>query len=274
MSTALFNKADGCDGRSEGLSSEISLPTGHKQSVIVVPVGLPGSGKSTYFFNILTKLPFVHRYCQDVLGNIDIVKANVLQCVRAPGNLIYVDRTNFDRKQRKHWIDIAHSNSALVVALIFSTDISTCITRASNRSQHEGGLDSRNPEKCSQVIHKFAKICTPVSADEGFDKIFTLPLETEEHEAIAIKLHRLRKKPDSTPPQYNKQVDQTTADVSGDLEEPARKKIKLNESSIGDEALAPGEWICENCTYAHKGPETTFLCCAICQSQRRVPTPN
>uniref|UniRef100_A0A7S3JWI1 tRNA ligase kinase domain-containing protein n=1 Tax=Aureoumbra lagunensis TaxID=44058 RepID=A0A7S3JWI1_9STRA len=240
MSTALFNKADGCDGRSEGLSSEISLPTGHKQSVIVVPVGLPGSGKSTYFFNILTKLPFVHRYCQDVLGNIKTVKDHVIECVRAPGNLIYVDRTNINRAQRKHWIDIAHSNSALVVALIFSTDISTCITRASNRSQHEGGLDSRNPQKCSQVIRTIERVCNAVSADEGFDKIFTLPLETEEHKKIASQLHRLRSKPDTTSP-HNKQVDQTNADVNGDLDEPAPKKIKLNKSSNDNKALAPGE---------------------------------
>ena len=104
---------------------------------MILLVGIPGSGKST-FAKMLTKLqPSKYvRINQDELGNrreCERLCRNAL----ARGKVPIIDRCNFDLSQRRHFLSIAIEARVPVDCVVFCYPADVCVARCLDRQGHE-----------------------------------------------------------------------------------------------------------------------------------------
>eukprot|EP00984_Skeletonema_dohrnii_P020075 scaffold9705_cov151-Skeletonema_dohrnii-CCMP3373.AAC.2 len=125
----------------------------NKQLIILVLVGLPGSGKS-YFASKLEKESFSQyvRVNQDALGTRKKCETACRQAL-SRGKSVIIDRCNFDATQREHWLKFGVPCECIV----FNYDKELCIRRCKERRNHET-IDSRN---AAGVIRGMAKEFQP-----------------------------------------------------------------------------------------------------------------
>lgn len=227
--------------------------------VVVVPIGPPGCGKSTFYLDFLSPRGAA-RASQDELQNKDRVRRVVGEHARK--RVVYVDRCNYDRSQRRDWVEIAKRRGAECAAVVIEFDVETCIRRAQARFQHEGRLDRRDPTQCAKVVSMIADRLVPIEDDEGFDRIFHLPIDSDEDakRRIVDEIFSMVSTKDTSPreaPRLPHPLLPVPEEPLGDIKEqlPARQK----ESE--------GEWTCRRCTYINQ--VSTYLCCEICGMNRR-----
>jgi predicted kinase len=138
---------------------------------IVVLVGLPGSGKSTYLERLgITPLS------SDVIRQLLIddvtdqtIHARVFQCLRyllrqrlAIGRpATYVDATHLTPAERRPYIDIAERYGCAIEALYFDVPFDVCLARNRGRSRVV-------PE---EAVRAMAAKLVPPSAEEGFSRV-------------------------------------------------------------------------------------------------------
>ena len=154
------------------------------KGLVIVPVGLPGAGKSRFYKEYLAGRDVVH-CCQDLIGRSRCF-ALVEETARA-GKCAYVDRCDGYPEQRAPWVEIAKRCKVEVVALRFTADASTCIARAlarARRGEHDGGLN--DPNKVPGIIGRFRNMTTPIDKEgEGFDRVYNVS-EDDDDENVAL----------------------------------------------------------------------------------------
>ncbi|KAG8835099.1 hypothetical protein FRC17_005220 [Serendipita sp. 399] len=103
MNNIAENKTSGDSEVSKESSETYSLP---KKQLLIILVGLIGSGKSTFSKAIESYFPQQFKRCnQDELRTRKKVEKVVIQSLSS-GLSVIVDRTNIDQNQRRIWIDI------------------------------------------------------------------------------------------------------------------------------------------------------------------------
>jgi len=141
------------------------------KGVVVLAVGLPGSGKSSWFKrhninplssdllrSMLFDDPAEQRFQDLVFSNLrSMLKARLI--ARRPTN--YVDATNLTPQERQNWTKLAKDFGYDVHAVFFDVPLEVCIERHQRR-------DRLVPE---EVMRKMAAKLKPPTFDEGFAKI-------------------------------------------------------------------------------------------------------
>jgi len=141
------------------------------KGVVVLAVGLPGSGKSSWFkrhnisplsSDLLRTLlfddPAEQRFQDLVFSNLrSMLKARLI--AHRPTN--YVDATNLTPQERHNWIKLAKDFGYEVQAVFFDVPLEVCIERHQRR-------DRLVPE---DVMRKMAAKLKAPTFDEGFAKI-------------------------------------------------------------------------------------------------------
>jgi predicted kinase len=141
------------------------------RGVVVLAIGLPGSGKSSWFkrrgvtalsSDLLRTLLFDNiteqKYQDLVFGTLrSLLRARLI--ARMPWN--YVDATNLSPHERKQWIKMAKSFGYEVQAVFFDVPLSVCLERNSKRDR----------QVTDEVMHKMAERLRPPTFKEGFEKI-------------------------------------------------------------------------------------------------------
>jgi len=148
-----------------------AAPARPPKGIVVLAIGLPGSGKSSWFkrhnvtalsSDMLRSLLFddirEQRFQDLVFSNLrSMLKARLI--ARRPMN--YVDATNLTPKEREHWIKLAKDYNYEVQAVFFDVPLEVCIERHQRR-------DLVVPE---DVMRRMAAKLKPPTFDEGFAKI-------------------------------------------------------------------------------------------------------
>ncbi|CAG8482119.1 14803_t:CDS:2 [Acaulospora morrowiae] len=151
---------------------------------LLILIGVPGSGKSTLAKNICKIYPDNwYRVNQDDLGSRqaceDLARAKLKE-----GKNVIVDRVNFDKNQRKTWIEIAWKFDVPVDAIIMDTSMEECSTRINMRENHPTEVQG---QKGIEILGKFREWMKLPEHREGIERI-------------------IRVKPQPTVDSYNKQV--------------------------------------------------------------------
>ena len=141
------------------------------KGVVVLAIGLPGSGKSSWFkrhnvvplsSDLVRSLLFddvrEQRFQDLVFSNLrSMLKARLI--AKRPMN--YVDATNLTPQERQHWIKLAKDYQYEVHAVFFDVPLEVCIERHERR-------DRVVPE---DVMRRMAAKLKPPAFEEGFAKI-------------------------------------------------------------------------------------------------------
>ena len=162
----------------QATTSAPSAPKG----VVVLAIGLPGSGKSSWFkrhnvvplsSDLVRSLLFddvrEQRFQDLVFSNLrSMLKARLI--AKRPMN--YVDATNLTPQERQHWIKLAKDYQYEVHAVFFDVPLDVCIERHERR-------DRVVPE---DVMRRMAAKLKPPAFEEGFAKITVVRVKKKEGE--------------------------------------------------------------------------------------------
>jgi predicted kinase len=138
---------------------------------IVISVGLPGSGKSTWFAG-QGVMPLSSDQMRVLLsGNEDNqqIHKEVFEGIRAllelrlriRQPLSYVDATHLKRVHRAPYFELAERYGAAVEALWFDVPLATCLIRN----------QARDRRVATEVLEAMAAEMEPPAAEEGFSQI-------------------------------------------------------------------------------------------------------
>jgi predicted kinase len=150
------------------------------RGVVVLAIGLPGSGKSSWF-----KRQNIQPLSTDLLRGLlfddpneqrfqDLVFSNLRSLLRArlvakrPMN--YVDATNLTPHERQSWIKLANDYQYEVHALYFDVPLEVCLERNHKRERHVG----------DDVMQRMAAKLRPPTFEEGFTKIKVVRVKKKE----------------------------------------------------------------------------------------------
>jgi predicted kinase len=148
-----------------------AAPPRPPKGIVVLAIGLPGSGKSSWF-----KRHNVNPLSTDMVRSLlfddvreqrfqDLVFSNLRSMLKArliakrPMN--YVDATNLTPQERQHWIKLARDYNYEVHAIFFDVPLEVCLERHQRR-------DRVVPE---DVMRRMAAKLKPPTFPEGFAKI-------------------------------------------------------------------------------------------------------
>ncbi len=150
------------------------------KGLVVLAIGLPGSGKSSWFkrhnvvplsSDMVRSLLFddvrEQRFQDLVFSNLrSMLKARLI--AKRPTN--YVDATNLTPQERQHWIKLAKDYGYEVHAVFFDVPLEVCVERHQRR-------DRVVPE---DVMRRMAAKLKPPAFEEGFAKITVVRVKKKE----------------------------------------------------------------------------------------------
>jgi predicted kinase len=160
-------------------SSAARAPKG----VVVLAVGLPGSGKSSWFKrhnitplssdmlrSVLFDDPTEQRFQDLVFSNLrSMLKARLI--ARRPVN--YVDATNLTSHDRHSWIKLAKDFGYDVHAVFFDVPVEICLERNQKRERVVG----------EDVVRRLASKMKQPTFEEGFSKITVVRVKAKQESA-------------------------------------------------------------------------------------------
>ena len=146
---------------------------------IIITVGAPGSGKSTWIEKYKHAHPYVTVLSSDALRavfgkdeNDQTVSAKVFQYMESEadrlvnsGNTVLIDATNMHRKARKPWVDLAKKYRVIIEAYVFVVNRDELI----DRNQKRGDAGGRNVP--THVIDRMLNNYVAPSHEDGFDRV-------------------------------------------------------------------------------------------------------
>lgn len=133
---------------------------------LIISIGLPGSGKSTYYRKYLAGSHT--QISKDLMSGSKKEQIQREMIIRAltEGKNVVIDNTSVTAEIRKPLIDLGHQYGANVIAYYFATTIKECIAR---NAQRDGRARVPNI-----AIYTMAKKFQEPTIAEGFNDILII----------------------------------------------------------------------------------------------------
>ncbi len=157
------------------MEDNVTLPNDKK--AVVLLVGAPASGKSTWGKNFANKVGAVYissdelraqlgkgESDQSINSQVFMVAKSKLERALSMGKHVVVDATNIDRGTRKTFVVPAKEHGAYIIAVVFEVPKEELLRRDAQRERHVG------PEVIDKYLHKLK-----------------IPVEGEEVDKVVIK---------------------------------------------------------------------------------------
>ncbi|KAL4517226.1 hypothetical protein Ndes2437B_g06831 [Nannochloris sp. 'desiccata'] len=166
-------------------------PEVYTKTAMIILVGLPGAGKSTFATSLIQQSPErFARVNQDSVkngtrGTRDMCINTATSALRQGINVI-IDRTNVSPEQRKYFLDTATAaglDPSHVHCVFLNLPVKACGSRASDRQDHEGGIFG---PKAYGIVGMMQKQLKPPSLSEGFASILECQNDAELDAALAL----------------------------------------------------------------------------------------
>ncbi|XP_043725001.1 transcription factor bHLH140 isoform X2 [Telopea speciosissima] len=155
------------------------------KNIVVILVGAPGSGKSTFCENVMSasRRPWV-RICQDTIAN---GKAGTkAQCLSSAtealkdGKSVFIDRCSLEKEQRVEFVKLG-GLQVDVHAVVLDLPAKLCISRLVVRTGHEGNLQGG---KAAVVVNRMLQKKELPNLGEGFSRITFCQNESDVQGAV------------------------------------------------------------------------------------------
>ncbi|XP_068173160.1 bifunctional polynucleotide phosphatase/kinase [Antennarius striatus] len=140
------------------------------QTEVVVAVGFPASGKSTFFHTHI--VPKGYAYVnRDALGS---WQSCVSACQRYlnEGCSVAVDNTNPDVESRKRYVDVAKAAGVPCRCFCFTASLEQA--KHNNRFREMAPSDGKHPKVNDMVFHSYKKHFVAPALSEGFSEILQI----------------------------------------------------------------------------------------------------
>jgi predicted kinase len=162
-----------------------AAPARPPKGAVVLAIGLPGSGKSSWFkrhnitplsSDMLRILLFddaqEQRFQDLVFSNLrSMLKARLI--ARRPVN--YVDATNLTPHERHSWIKLAKDYGYEVQAVFFDVPVEVCLERNRRRDRV---VDE-------EILRRMAAKLKPPTFEEGFSKVTVVRVKKKENDVAS-----------------------------------------------------------------------------------------
>lgn len=122
-----------------------------KELTMILMVGAPASGKSTWAENYAKKNEFLHVSTDKIRGEVGknegdqtvspiafaIARKRVMEALSV-GKSVIVDATNINHQSRKGWIKMGGEHGAKITAIVFEVSRDELVRRDTERERHVG----------------------------------------------------------------------------------------------------------------------------------------
>uniref|UniRef100_A0A674CGI6 Polynucleotide kinase 3'-phosphatase n=1 Tax=Salmo trutta TaxID=8032 RepID=A0A674CGI6_SALTR len=155
-----------CDSNARLYDPPSASLTSTKQEVIIA-VGFPASGKSTFFHTHIVPKGYVY-VNRDTLGS---WQSCVSACERAlkEGRSVAVDNTNPDPESRKRYVDVSQSLGVSCRCFNFSASLEQA--KHNNRFREMAPSTTKHLKVNDMIFHSYKKKFVAPSLSEGFSEI-------------------------------------------------------------------------------------------------------
>nr|XP_019963484.1 PREDICTED: bifunctional polynucleotide phosphatase/kinase [Paralichthys olivaceus] len=137
---------------------------------VIVAVGFPASGKSTFFHTHIIPHGYVY-VNRDTLGS---WQSCVSACERAlkEGRSVAVDNTNPDPESRKRYVDVAKAAGVSCRCFHFSASLEQA--KHNNRFREMAPSESKHAKVNDMIFHSYKKHFVAPALSEGFSEILQI----------------------------------------------------------------------------------------------------
>ncbi|KAM7413561.1 hypothetical protein PAMA_020776 [Pampus argenteus] len=134
---------------------------------VIVAVGFPASGKSTFFHTHIIPKGYVY-VNRDTLGS---WQSCVTACERAlkENRSVAVDNTNPDPESRKRYVDVAKAAGVSCRCFLFSASLEQA--KHNNRFREMAPSESKHAKVNDMIFHSYKKHFVAPALSEGFSEI-------------------------------------------------------------------------------------------------------